>query len=704
MHLSDKNKLKIEILAPAGGMDSLTASINCGADAVYIGGSKFSARKNAQNFTDDEVKLAVEYAHLRGAKVHVAVNTLIHESELKNVFEYLKFLSNIGIDAVIVQDMGVLNIAKEYFPNLELHASTQITVHNLDGAIQAKNMGFKRVVLARELSFNEIKHIAQNCGIETEVFAHGALCMCYSGQCLMSSVLGARSGNRGFCAQPCRLEYTLCDSLKKPISEKERYLLSLKDMCLADEIKKLADANVTSLKIEGRMKSPLYSALTSYVYSKAKQNGTINADDINMLENIFSRNGFTKGYFNKAYGRDMLNYSSNCDDIYKNQSKDVLDFAENLIKSSEVKRKVSGTFKAKLGMPLCLSLECDGYTVSQSSQTQPQPALKTPTGEDRIKEQIFKTGGTAFEFEKLDIITDEGINIPIKAINELRRDAFLSLEQSILKTKDNQSHVSFNYTKTQAKIKNCKFTCEVMTYEQAKSAHKCGFERIYIPFRVYEQDKAYFNSHPDVFYLMCENIEREGFITSPEKTGLKNICISNISGLNTFKGFNLHANYSLNAFNSYSAKELKKYGITSVCLSPELNIMQIKEASPDMDFELIAYGRLRLMTVQNCIVKSALNGCKANCGDGYFLLKDRKNMFFPVFTQKGQCINSIYNSLPVYMGDRMAELKKTGAKYLRFVFTTEGADDIPKIKNMYEKGEKYFNDEYTRGHFSRGVL
>lgn len=704
MHLTDNNKIKIEILAPAGSMESLTASVNCGADAVYIGGSKFSARKNAQNFTDDEVKSAIEYAHLRGAKVHIAVNTLMHENELKDVFEYLKFLNNIGVDAVIVQDLGVLKIAKEYFPDLELHASTQMTVHNLDGAIQAKNMGFKRVVLARELCFDEIKYISQNCGIETEVFAHGALCMSYSGQCLLSSILGARSGNRGYCAQPCRLEYTLCDSFKKPISEKGRYLLSLKDMCLADEIQKLADAGVTSLKIEGRMKSPLYSALTSYVYAKAKQNGKCDENDIKMLENIFSRGGFTKGYFNSSYGRDMLNYNSNCDDIYKNQSKDVLEFAENLIKSSEVKRIVCGIFTAKLGKPLSLMLECDGKTVTGISQTIPEPALKTPTSKDRIKEQLLKTGGTAFEFKELDIVADDGINIPIKAINELRRDAFLKLEKCFLNQDKPSTDVSFDYVKPKKQQKQYEFTCEVQTFEQAKSAFECGFSRIYIPYRVYKTQKTFFNKNSDVFYLLCENIERDKFITNPENTDLKNICISNISGLNTFKGYNMHANYSLNVFNSYSAAELSKYGVTSVCLSPELNMAEIKDASPDMDFELIVYGRLRLMTVQNCLVKSALKGCKNNCGDGHFLLKDRKNMYFPLFTQKGQCINTIYNSLPVYMGDRMAELIKTGAKYLRFVFTTESDYEIIKLKKMYENGEKYFNDEYTRGHFSRGVL
>ncbi len=704
MHLTDNNKNKIEILAPAGSMEGLIASVNCGADAVYIGGAKFSARKNAQNFTDDEVKSAVEYAHLRGVRVHVAVNTLMHENELDGVFEYLKFLNNIGVDAVIVQDLGVLKIAKEYFPELELHASTQMTVHNLDGAIQAKNMGFKRVVLARELSFDEIKHISQNSGIETEVFAHGALCMSYSGQCLLSSILGARSGNRGYCAQPCRLDYTLCDSFKKPISEKGRYLLSLKDMCLADEINKLAEADVASLKIEGRMKSPQYSALTSYVYSKAKQSGFADENDIKMLENIFSRNGFTKGYFNSNYGRDMLNYSSNCDDIYKNQSKEVLDFAENLIKSSEVKRSVCGTFTAKSGKTLSLVLECDGKTVSCTSQTIAEPALKTPTSEDRIKEQLLKTGATAFRFKRLDIIADDGINIPIKAINELRRDAFLKLEQSILNQDKPLSDASFNYIKPKPQQKKCEFTCEVQTIEQAKTASNCNFKRIYIPYRVYEQDKAYFDENCDVFYLLCENIERDKFITVPENINLKNICISNISGLKTFNGFNLHANYSLNIFNSYSAEKLSKYGVSSVCLSPELNFSQIKGASPDMDFEIIAYGRLRLMTVQNCLVKSALKSCNNNCGDSCFLLKDRKNMYFPVFTQKGQCINTIYNSLPVYMGDRMTELKKTGAKYLRFVFTTESTDDIIKIKKMYENSERYFNDEYTRGHFSRGVL
>ncbi len=703
--INDKDKTNsIEILAPAGSLESLKSAVNCGADAVYLGGQKFSARKNAQNFTDEELLEGINYAHLRGAKVHVAVNTLMHESELNDVFNYLKFLNDISCDAVIVQDLGVLNIIKEYFPKMEIHASTQMTIHNLEGALRAKELGFKRAVLSRELSLNEISYISKNAGIETEVFAHGALCMSYSGQCLLSSMLGGRSGNRGYCAQPCRLSYTLLNDKKQQISEDSRYLLSLKDMCLLDEIDKLQNANVTSLKIEGRMKGENYSALTSYLYSKAKNNGDDKTADIDMLRDIFSRNGFTKGYFNSSYGRHMLNYSSNCDDIYKNQSDEVLKFADSLIKTNEVKRCVSGIFYGELDKPLSLEISLDGIKVKAFSNVCPQRAIKTPTSEERIINQLNKTGGLPFEFSDLKIFADKDINIPIKAINELRRDAFLKLEDEILKPKDKKTDMVYNYKKSTPKAQKSVFTCEVLNISQAKCAKDLGFRRIYIPYSVYNEQKDYFNKHPDIFYLMLSPIERDKFRLDLDKVNLKNICASNISQITDCGNLNIHANYTLNIYNSRSQNELKAMGVGSLCLSPELNFKEIKEALTDIDTEIIVYGKIALMTVQNCIVKSALGECDKNCKNSFYYLKDRKNMHFPIFTQRGQCTNVLYNSLPIYMGDKMDELLKLGTKYLRFIFTTENSDDITKIVKMYQNRVSFFNNEYTRGHFMRGVF
>ena len=689
----------IEILSPAGDMDCFMAAVNNGADAIYVGGSSFSARKSAKNFNNDELKNAVDYAHLRNVKVYVAVNTLVMNNELSEVFEFIKYCYNIGVDALIVQDLGVIYIVKKYFPDFPIHASTQMTIHNLSGVKASKSLGFKRVVLSRELSYDEIEYINSNTDVETEVFAHGALCMSYSGQCLFSSMLGGRSGNRGACAQPCRLPYSV---LKKDLSEisTNKYFLSLKDLCLVDDVDKLKKIGVSSLKIEGRMKNEEYVAIVTSMYNKYRDNSNVKSEDLSVLENIFSRNGFTKGYVKGNTGAHMLNIDRNNDNVYKSVSKSVLDYAEKL-KSNKKTVGIDVFVKIVANEKAFVSFTYNGHSTACESDEPVQVALKTPTDKDRIISQISKLGGTPFHINNLSCEIDNNINIPISQINELRRSCAEQLCQAIINNFKRNSFAQFELSLDKKSAQPYKFTASVTNYEQAIATFEAGFSIIYIDIDIYNKDKDFFDMHKDVFSLRIPVIIRDKIDYKYDQCNLDNICISNISQINIFSEKKLHADYHFNICNTLSANVLKEMGIDSFCASLELTCEQIKDISSQMPMEILIYGRVPLMNVRNCIYKSSSGKCGFD--DDYFYIKDRMGKLFPVITNCHTCINTIYNSVPVYMGDKLSSLKQMNSSFLRFDFTIETPDEIHKIKNMYDAQEKYLSGDFTRGHFYRGI-
>ena len=461
----------LEILSPAGSLDTLVCAVNNGADAVYIGGQSFSARKNAANFTNEEITSAVKYAHLYGRKVYVTVNTLVYDGELNDLYDFVAFLYEAGVDALIIQDLGVLSLVKKYFPDFEVHASTQMTIHNIEGARLAKEQGFSRVVLSRELTFGEIKAISDAVDIELEVFVHGALCMSYSGQCLMSSFIGARSGNRGDCAQPCRLPYTLVSDKGKILGESNKYLLSLKDLCLIDEIEELKNCNVKSLKIEGRMKSSEYVSLVTHMYDKYRNGGKVAKEDYEALRNIFSRSGFTKGYLSGDCGRGMLNYNANNDKVYDNISADVHALAKELMKVKPEPIICDARAKINLGRPMMLEVSAKGRTVSLTGEIPVEKAISVPLTEERIASQIAKSGSTAFEIGNIDIDLDSSVSLPIREINNLRREALELLKKELSPQKTRQTKAQFKLPEKQ-KNAPCKITynAEVRNLSQAEGA------------------------------------------------------------------------------------------------------------------------------------------------------------------------------------------------------------------------------------------
>ncbi|MBQ6999311.1 MAG: U32 family peptidase [Clostridia bacterium] len=684
--------MSIEVLVPAGSYENFVAAVNNGADAVYLGGSSFSARANAVNFSNEEIADAVKYAHVRDCKVYVALNTLVEDSKLKDAYEFAKFCYEIGVDALIVQDVGVLSMLKECFPDFKLNASTQMTVHNLKGVKAAERAGFSRIVLSRELSESEIGNICAGTNAEIEVFAHGALCMSYSGQCLMSSFIGGRSGNRGACAQPCRLPYSLTDADGNTVCD-EKYLLSLKDLCMLDEIGTLEKLGVKSLKIEGRMKNSAYVSMAAHMYDKYRNGGNVDKKDIEDLKSVFSRSGFTKGYFENSTGRHMLNIDRNNDDVYKNITDNAKARADALAKSEGKKIIINGSFTANLGeAPILCVWDNDGNSTTVEGKTIVEAALKVALTDERIREQMLKTGGTPFEFDEFVINIDNGISLPIKELNNMRRTALADIEnqRAYISGRDNIKDFSFNIVKSNPKTE---FTASGYTYEQIKELRKTSVSRIYVPKNVYDEHREEFMS--DRFFVALPTIERHGKVAE----GYDRISASNFSQIYddaTFK----HGGFRLNVFNSMSVKFLKDAGFNSVCLSPEMNINAIRTVSKDIPVEVIAYGYIPVMTVQNCVIKSAHGKCACNGKVNY--LKDRKGASFSVVADKDSCTNIILNSTPLYMADKMDDIHRGGVAYANLYFTTETADEVKNIISLYENG-KPFDKQYTRGHFYRGV-
>ncbi len=676
----------VEILAPAGSFQALEAAVNYGADAVYVGGERFSARRSAQNFSDSELERAVDFCHARGAKLYVCCNTLMKETELSDAMDFLRYAYRIGTDAVIVQDLGLFTRLRRELPDFSLHASTQMTVASSSGINTLADMGAKRVVLAREVTGAELSEICHNTEVELEVFVHGALCISYSGQCLMSSILGGRSGNRGGCAQPCRLPYTLLQN-GKPVTD-TKAILCPKDLCLADKVAELARMGVASLKIEGRMKSPEYVAMVTQVYKQAAT-GSVSQDDIDKMLKFFSRGGSCSGYYHGCQFGDMMDMTG-----------------ENKISSElpllEKKKKTSGVslfLEASLDKPLTLTMTTEQGRSVNTEGALCQRAHTKATDEERMKEQLRKLGDTPFHAETIEVITSGDVAIPAKDLNALRRQTAEKLEtlicqgfkRSLPKSVPSPSVLK----KSQASMELC---VEVKTEEQLRGALDMGIRRIYLP----ESLKEHLPKIKEPV-LMLPPMQSQG--TKLDLGDFDKVCIQNIGQLSLAKGKTITAGHRLNVTNAETANFFKKQGAERVLVSPELNMKGIGalRAHTDLDLELFAYGRLPLMLMKNCVIKSAYD-CR--CDEGGFALLDRKNEVFPILPL--HCGNVIYNSKPLYMADRIADIKNLQIEGLRLSFTLENYETCCIIIEEYQKAlqgktVKAPQGDFTRGHFYRGM-
>lgn len=698
-----------ELLAPAGSLEIFKGVIESGADAVYVGGSMFGARAYANNFTEEELLEAIDFAHLRGVKVYLTVNTLIKNSEFSKLYDYLLVYYKRGLDAVIVQDLGVVKAIHEYFPSMEIHTSTQMTVTGADGVRFLSQFGVTRVVMAREVSLAEMKRIHEETGMELEAFVHGALCYSYSGQCLFSSILGGRSGNRGRCAQPCRLPYTV-------EGKKDEYILSLKDMCGIKALDKLHDAGVYSLKIEGRMKQLEYACgVVKYYRSYIDSKKPVSNADYNRIKALGNRCGFTDRYYFDHNGSDMVTY------VKPN-------FVSNAAEPSPEKRKLSieGELVLREGEPGSLTVKRGDVTYKASIESV-SAALKAPLDKKAAIDRINKTGDTDFEFSHIKAQIGENVFVPNGALNKLRRDAISGLCDKLLeKYYRNDAryadmsrltalpeHVVKSDAAHDEAINDYTTICSCMTRAQLDTliGYEC-FDVFYLDFDMYDRKTLIQQFADDVksltkrnkkVYLMLPTIFRadssDYFVSIAkelDKVSFEGFVVKNYEELylteNLFTGKKVILDHNMYTFNDVSKSAFFEHGVSGDTVPLELNSREIMHRN-NIGSQMIVYGYYPLMTTANCVHKNT-KGCDKK--QKLIYLKDRYNKSFAVCNNCKECYNTIYNSLPTMLTKNISKLKEAGIRSFRYSFTIETPKQIKAV--MDDKVA-----EYTNGHYKRGV-
>ena len=792
----------IELLSPVGDFECLKAAVQNGADAVYFGASLFSARAFAQNFDDSALESAINYAKLRGVRTNLTLNTLIKDSEMSDAFNLAKKAYEYGIDAIIVQDLGLAKLLIKNFPDLDIHASTQMSVHNLEGVKRLESLGFKRVVLARELSLPEIEYICKNTNVEIECFIHGALCISHSGQCLFSSSVGGRSGNRGRCAQPCRLPYTL---LENGVSEIDSgYILSPRDLCSLELLPELIKAGITSFKIEGRMKSPEYVATVTRIYRKYidkvlnGDNFEVDLQDKKDLLQVFNRGASSLGHLsaspnknlifkekpnnmglflgtvqnfnnNKGYVSLKLNESLSIGDricietpsenanytiselminkknlpsastgdfatvgrikgnvkignkVFKITDKKLFDEASRTFSESSELRKIdlncSITVKKDEPIKLCVSDISGKISVNLTSDVYPVDALNSPIAEERIIAQLSKTNNTPFRFSNIEVDLGENLYIsPISALNELRRNALAEYEAKLLDSFKRSSSAKFIDNSLKISLNSYKVSLLLNVLNNNFDYSKIvGVDRVYVPLR-YWGNVAYSdclnticNSFDTYIYLPCImrtnylNLFKNNINKVLHNFNVKGFVVSNIGQFELVapysKNYDLIGNYTLNLFNGNTAKAL---GLSTVCVSPELDKETISNLSVPHHKEIIAYGNLPLMNSNYCLLGKS-NKCYKDCSkmcmsSSTYYLKDRLGLLFRIVPDNIDTVTTIYNSKITSIS-----LDELNADFARVDILDESIDEINLIVSKVLAKEKLEGLKYTNGNLNKVI-
>ena len=780
---------KVEILAPAGSMESLIAAMNKGADAIYLGGNKFSARAYASNFDNDNMIKAVDYAHSYGAKVYVTLNTILKENEIEEAVRYVGFLYEIGVDAIILQDLGLFKRVKEDYPDFEIHASTQMTIHNGEGALFFKDKGFHRIVLSRELSLDEIKYISKDLGIETEIFVHGALCVSYSGQCLMSSMIGGRSGNRGRCAQPCRMEYTLKG---EDSGEKKAYLLSPKDTCTLDSIKDIIESGTYSLKIEGRMKRPEYVAGVVDNYKKAvekelyKTEYNVAKGKRDLLQ-LFNRGGFSTAYLHKNLGKDMMSfkhprntglplgriekngeivlkenislgdgfrfrdtgYNINKiikdgkevkeasrgervkifpnaykigDEIFKSSDKALFDSLEDSLKPYNRKINLKAKVRFKVSEPIKLTINYEGKEYVFYGEKL-EAAEKRPLSKERVIEALIKSSESVFKIEEIEFTDFEEGFLRVSDLNSLRREAVEGIQKSITKSFRRRRPDKLN--KNDEKINkfiDLDLLYQCVTKEQLKALLDEGINDIAIDVFNRDKDALKINDIKELsnieglnLYLKIPNIIKSEFdkvinIIEKVKECIKGLVTVNVGIIRKYQNeLIIIGDYKLNIINS-QALNFYQREITIPTLSLELNRKEIKALLKNNTGSVqgIIYGKTELMISEYCPIgstfgeKSSCKDCNLACTRDKFTLIDRMNEKFRVMTDIF-CRSYILNPKPINLIEEKDDLISLGVNSFRVEFRDENYNEVKKVLRMIKGEEKINSNEYTKGHYRRGI-
>ena len=663
------NKKLPELLAPAGSFEALKAAIAGGADAVYFGGGDFNARINAKNFTNEELKQAIDMLHSCGRKAYITLNTLVHERELQDYLRFAEFVYKSGADALIVADIGGAEAIHRHLPDLELHASTQMSGHNLAQAELLAKHGFSRMVCARELPKDDLEHLVKNSPIEIEMFTHGALCVCHSGQCLFSSLVGGRSGNRGECAQPCRLPYKNQDG-------EQSYPLSLKDLSLSNHITDLIDLGVHSLKIEGRMKSPEYVfGVVRAFRTLLDENRNATKSELATLAQVFSRGGFTDSYYTRNIGKNMLGIRS---EEEKHVSKTALISSEKIDEITPKKLQISAFSSIKLGENMTLSLTCGDVCVTAQGDI-PEKAINAPLSLENIKKNLSKFGSTNFELINLEVEMDDNLITPISSLNALRREATRLLEEAL--NKGNNERLGFEkyVAKAPNSVKKTLKTARFYSANQITNSSKEYFDIIYLPIQNFNGECEGIILPPVILDSELPKIEK--MLEKAKSNGAKYAIVGNLGALNLAKkyDFAIHGDFRFNVYNNETVAKLENLGVENIILSPELTIPQIRDINGDT--ATIVYGRIPLMLLEKC-VSSELGTC-AECTDGKAILIDRRGFTFPTL-REFEHRNVIYNSAPTYMADRESDLARAKITNQHFIFSIESKNEVDLVIKSYK--------------------
>lgn len=693
----------MELLAPAGSMEALRAAVCNGADAVYLGADTFNARMNARNFSAADLQEAVVYCHVRGVKVHLTLNTLVLDREMPRAAELIRMAASCGVDAFIVQDLGMVSLCRQLAPDVPIHASTQMSIHSLEGVLEAAALGCSRVVLARELPAEEIAHICKKSPVEIEVFVHGALCMCYSGQCYLSSVIGRRSGNRGQCAQPCRLPYGYGRF------ESTRYPLSLKDNCLAGELDELRRMGVASIKIEGRMKRPEYVAIVTRAYRTVLNGGKLTQADLQELETAFSRQGFTDGYFKGQTGSDMFGRRQESED-----TADLFASARATYEQGETQR-IGVRFYAMIhrGQPARLAVEDpDGNLCRTYGPVPEQAVYRSLTAQD-LEQQLKKTGGTPYLCTSVRSSLDPDLMLPASAINAMRRDVIAELTAKRGRAEKPHLNAYDEPPRYDGISGEPQLTVAVRTADQITSRMLSMKPTVlYVPLSELVE-------HPELRQRVGVETQLAAIlprvIWSGELVpiarqlrtvydmGVRQVLAGNLGQLHIARAadFAVRGDFGLNIVNSRAMRYLREQGLDSQLLSFELTLPQIRDISKAVPAEVLIYGRLPLMLMENCVIKNRTGTC--TCQTGTVRLVDRVGEEFPIVKDPGTCRNVLLNGKKLYLLDKKDAFRGMGLWALRLQFTTENPSEIDKVLMDYQGRAVFDAGSYTRGLYSRGV-
>ena len=683
--------LEGEILSPVGNKEMLEAAVRSGADAVYLGAKDFSARKNAENFSLEELNDAIKYCHIRGVKVYLALNTLIKDNEMSNAFNLAKKAYHLGIDGIIIQDLGLARILHEKIPNLKLHASTQMSIHSPSALDILKELGFVQVVVAREMSKQELECFckrAKELDIKVEVFVHGALCMCMSGQCLLSAFIGSRSGNRGLCAGPCRLPFKVPGGTG--------YDLSLKDLSLLDYIRELYNIGVRSFKIEGRMKRPEYVAAATAACKQALYEGVVETQLSDTLKSVFSRSGFTDGYYKNNLGKDMFGIRTKEDVL---SSDTAFPYLHSLYRSERNSVEITAEMTIHSGEPIKLTLN-DGVNTATVTGEIPQTALSKSVTQEDILKNLNKFGSTPYKLVSWNVDLDNGLFVRASDINQLRRDACEMLDN--LRSNIELPPCSENYMPEQietVKSNNHKLYVRFANAEQIPD-DLTGVDGIIFPLEenpdvLQNKDIPLIVDIPrgiiseDVILKKLELFKSKGFDTA--------LC-GNLSAVKLAEnsGFKIMSDMGINIANSESLKTARNLKIESAIISPEERIRDITHLSPYINKGIIIYGNIPLMLFKNCPVKNGMD-CKSCKKEQY--ITDRMQTKFPIKCRLGY--SELLNSLPIWMFDRKAEYRELDFSVI--YFTNESKERVVEILSAYKKQSEP-DTKHTRGMYYRGSI